>query len=233
MGGFDMDRAGRRQLFAKTIVMTLLLAALLPATKASGSTLACSDGTYSLEGFKWTTTYKWYFKVSSTPSSISRSDALSALRAAVGNITHADNSCGLSDRVSASASYQGSTSRSANISSGSRCGSRDGVSVVDFGDLASGQTGYTCWWTRNGKVVEADIRLNKVDYRWIVNITSTCLNRFSVQDVASHEFGHAFGLQHLSESLHPALTMSTYVRTCQNAETTLGWGDVRGLQALY
>lgn len=228
-----MDHAGRRQLFAQTIVVTLLLAALLPATKASGSTLACYDGSYSLEGFKWTSTYKWYFKSRSTPSNISRSDARSALQAAVTNITRADNSCGLPDRVSATASYQGRTRRSANISSGGRCGSRDGRSVVDFGTLPSGILGYTCWWTRSGRAVEADVRLNKAYYRWTVKITSTCWNKFSVQNAATHELGHAFGLWHLSASLHPALSMSTLMLPCSNAKATLALGDIRGLQALY
>jgi predicted Zn-dependent protease len=62
---------------------------------------------------------------------------------------------------------------------------------------------------------------------------STCSSRFSVEAVATHEFGHAFGLGHVSETYHPSLTMSSVIRACQGSESTLGLGDVRGLNALY
>ena len=68
---------------------------------------------------------------------------------------------------------------------------------------------------------------------WIVNIGGDCRSKYSVEAAATHEFGHAFGLGHVSESLHPALTMSPVIAACQSSETTLGLGDVRGLEAKY
>jgi hypothetical protein len=193
---------------------------------------ACSDNYYSLTGSSWSSTYDWYFKSSSTPSEITSSDAINALRAAVVNITHADNDCGLSDNVSATAHYEGVTSKSANIGSGSTCNSSDGTNVVDFGNLAATDLGFVCWWTSGKKTVGSDMRLNSREYTWAVNLDG-CVAKYSVQDVATHEFGHTYGLNDVSETLHPALTMSVVMLPCQNAETTLGLGDVKGLEALY
>jgi matrixin len=103
---------------------------------------------------------------------------------------------------------------------------------VDFGNLGATDLGYACWWTWGRSTTESDMRLNSTEYSWAVNLGG-CVGKYSVEDVATHELGHTFGLNDLSENLHPALTMSLVMLPCQNAETTLGLGDVRGLKALY
>ena len=201
-------------------------------THAATPLSACSDGAYSLTGSSWSARVNWYYKASSTPGEITQSDAISALRASMTNLTHADNDCGLPDNVSANSLYRGTTTKSANIGTGSTCNSSDGTNVADFGNLAATDLGYACWWTIGAKTVESDMRLNSTEFSWAVNLNG-CLNKYSVEDVATHEFGHTFGLNDVSENLHPALTMSAVMLACQNAETTLGLGDVKGLEALY
>ena len=105
--------------------------------------------------------------------------------------------------------------------------------MVDFGDLASTDLGFTCWWTSGKYTVESDMKLNKVEYSWVVNIGGNCAAKYSVEAVATHEFGHAYGLEHVSEGLHGTLTMSPVILPCQSSEKTLGLGDIRGLEALY
>ena len=200
---------------------------------ASSSTSACSDGAYTLEGFKWSTTYSWWFQSGSTPSAFTASAAAGAFKRAIGHISGAYNNCSLADRVSATQTYMGATSRATNITSSASCGSRDSKNVVGFGTLPNGYLGMTCWWTMNGAPVEADLKLNKAYYRWYVTKPSTCSSRWSVETAATHEFGHLFGLGHVSETYHPNLTMSPVIRACQSSEVTLGLGDVRGLEALY
>jgi hypothetical protein len=194
---------------------------------------ACQDDAYSLSGPKWTKRYEWYFKANSTPSGISQDDAETALRSAADNITHAHNDCGLADTISATVAYQGTTGKSTGIGSNGSCSGKDGTNVVAFGDLPSGYLGLTCWWSKSGSITEADMMLNKVDYDWYINKPNNCSGEWGVQDVATHEFGHVFGLSHVSESLHPALTMSPVIGSCQGAEKSLGLGDVDGLEALY
>ena len=193
---------------------------------------ACSDSAYSLTGTSWNKTYAWRFKAISTPGEITQSDALSALRGALGNLTTANNDCGLSDRVSATSQYNGTTNKPANIGTDSTCNNSDNTSVVDFGNLAALDLGYACWWYMGNYTVSSDMRLNSTEYSWAVNLNG-CVAKYSVEDVATHELGHTFGLNDVSESLHPALTMSAIMLPCQNAETTLGLGDVKGMEALY
>jgi hypothetical protein len=194
---------------------------------------ACSDGAYDLFSASWNKMFKWRFNVSSTPSGLNQDDTTGELRDAVTNITHADNDCGLSDKVSATSNYEGSTTKSANVGTDSSCKSSDGTSVVAFGDLLSTDLGITCWWSSGGHIQEADFKLNKIEFTWTIDIGTKCAVKYVIEDVATHEFGHVFGLDSVSEILHPALTMSMVMLPCQRAETTLGLGDILGLEALY
>jgi len=194
---------------------------------------ACVDTAYRIVHSAWTTAWGWYFNINSTPGGVIKTNAELALRSAATNLTGANNNCGMSDGVSAKHVYRGRTSRSVNISTGAGCLGSDGVSVVGFGDLPAYDIGFVCWWTWGGRPVSADMRLNKFDYGWVVNIGPGCVTRYSVEAVATHELGHVFGLGDLSEVLHGNLTMSLVIRPCQTSEETLGKGDVYGMEHLY
>jgi len=192
---------------------------------------ACADSAYIPYPTKWAMTYKWHFNASSAPSGIK--NAAGALKAAANNITHAHNDCGLPDLVSATNAYKGKTTSIPNISSTSACLSPDGKSVVGFGTLSATYVGYTCWWSVGSNTVEADVKLNKANYTWYVTKPSGCSNKWDIQAVATHEFGHVFGLGSVSELTHGNLTMSQTIYACQNSEDTLGLGDVLGLESKY
>jgi hypothetical protein len=207
-----------------------------PATPPSGRATAqseCTDTAYSTYSSKWTSQYNWYIKTSSFPDEIHTDNGVSGLKSAVANITHADNNCGMGDNVGATGSYKGSTDTGTNVNSSGGCASRDSKNVVGFGTLPSTMLALTCWWASGGSMLEADIRMNKASFLWVVNIGSNCVNKFSVQAVGTHEFGHAFGMAHVDEGAHGALTMSPTIRACQGSENTLGKGDVLGLQSKY
>jgi hypothetical protein len=193
----------------------------------------CSDGAYVKNGHRWTRRYDWRFQASSRPTGFSSSGVMNALRRAAYNIVNGRNNCGLPDLISATHWYRGTTSRAPNISSGGWCLGRDRVSVVGFGTLPRSYLAMTCWWTYDGRVIEADIKLNKAYYRWFINRPYGCRSTWSIEAAATHEFGHVFGLGHVSESQHGSLTMSPVIMACQSLETTLGLGDVLGLRALY
>jgi hypothetical protein len=205
-----------------------------PAPDPLLATAACSDGAYNLNSYKWNQTLKWAFNSGSTPTGLNVDSVEAALKAGMSNITGSDNSCSLSDAVSATHQYLGRKSIGVGISSSGSCTTNDGVNMVGFGDLPAGTLGVACTWSINGVAVESDIRFNKADHKWTTSPGSaTCSNRFSVEAVMTHEAGHAFGLGHVSESTHGNLTMSTQIGPCQNKESTLGRGDVLGLRARY
>lgn len=200
---------------------------------ATAVTNPCSDGGYATYGVRWATTVSWRFLASSTPSGVSQSSAASAFRSAANRITGAYNDCGLADSVSATNAYLGTISTAIGVTNTGSCATSDKNNVVGFGSLPSGYLGMTCFRTMSSTVFEADMKLNKAYYHWYTSKPSPCSARWSVTAAATHEFGHLFGLGHVSETYHPSLTMSPIIRACQSSEATLGLGDVRGLNSLY
>lgn len=186
----------------------------------------CADGEYRHFGPRWESTLKWYFAASSTPSGLSRSAVRDVVKRSFANVTRARNDCGLADNVGATAAYKGTTTRRA------KCNARDGYNVVGFVSLSPGILAYTCYWYIGGRMIEADIQINK-NVAWALALAG-CVNRQVLEATMTHEVGHAFGLDHVEESTHGTLTMSAYLNgLCNNAESTLGLGDVRGLEQLY
>ena len=174
----------------------------------------------------------WLFKASTTPANLSRDAARRAIKSGASHITHAFNDCGRADNVSATSRFAGPTSVSPNIGSNSTCRDPDGHNVIGFGDLLGSQLGLTCWWFRGTTTVEADMKLNKHDFNWTTTLAG-CTDQYLLQAVTTHEFGHVFGLGHVSEANHGNLTMSTAMFACDSSPSTLGLGDMLGLEARY
>jgi hypothetical protein len=208
------------------------LAGRPPGATIQGSPPACQDNARHLTGSWWRSTVNWSFRARSTPANLTRPAAQAAVKAGASHITQAFNDCGRGDRVSATSRFLGITTVKPNISVGSACGNPDGYNVVGFGDLLGSELGLTCWWFQGTRTIEADMKLNKHDFNWTTTIVG-CSNQYVVQAVATHEFGHVFGLAHVSEASHGNLTMSTAMFACDNSPSTLGLGDMLGLEARY
>lgn len=188
---------------------------------------ACEDTKYNLIGAKQASTYQWSFKASSTPSGLSKSGALTVILRSFNNITTERNNCGRSDSVSATSKYLGTTTR------GPDCLSPDGHNVVGFGRLDAGVLAVTCFWMNNGKIVEADVKINNRE-AWALSLARCSGDSPMLEATLTHEAGHVFGMAHVGEARHGRLTMSTYIDgPCENHEATLGLGDMLGLEHLY
>ncbi len=198
---------------------------------------ACSDPKYNRTGSSWRTTFHWSFKANSTPSSLlvngtTIADVERVLKHAVGNITHERNDCDRADHVSARAIYDGNTNLGTHIGTDAACHRTDGHNVVAFGDLPPSTLGFTCWWFIGSRTIEADTVLNKQNFTFALTATD-CTNAYILEDVATHEFGHVFGLGHVNQDKHANLTMSPQIYACDPSDETLGWGDMLGLESLY
>ena len=215
------------------VLVTSLMGSAAPSSSAVTALAPCKDSTYRLNGSLWTRPLRWQFEASTTPKNLTKRAAERTLRRAASNIVTGRNSCGVADRISAQQRYVGRTGARPDIRRNATCGAPDGHNVVGFGTLPLGVMALTCYWARDGSTAEADILLNRADYRWVTRVAAGCVAEWDVEAVATHEFGHAFGLDHVKEGLHGNLTMSPFILPCQNAEATLGLGDVRGLRAKY
>lgn len=206
--------------------------------RVTGSPNACTDSAYHLLPMKWKSQWKWWFQYRSTPSEITRRGAQSRLRSAVASITGERNDCGRPDHVNARSKYQGRTTLPPGVKSNGGCGAQDGWSVVGFGSLPQGVLALTCTLyqkVRGGvdTAVESDVLFNKRQFQWATSQVGCDNQKAMLRSIATHEFGHVFGLNHVSEATHGNLTMSPAIGACDNSAFTLGLGDMRGLERRY
>jgi hypothetical protein len=212
---------------ADRIALPLTASAVVAATKSP-----CQDGAYSLIGGRWNKTVHWTFNAESTPANMTRAAAEAALVKSFNNITHAFNDCGRADNVSAKHAYDGRAARGPNISKQATCTPADGKNAVAFGRLPLGILAVACTRRVGSFMAEADIKINN-RYSWAATV-ATCHNQELIEPTITHEVGHVYGLGHVGERRHPLLTMSVASDgACNNAASTLGLGDIRGLEALY
>lgn len=111
-------------------------------------------------------------------------------------------------------------------------GKQNYENAIDFGDLGSGIIGITSvWYTRVGKrIVEFDIRLN-TDYPWgDATVTSGVMD---LQNIATHELGHAVGMNDIYSTSCSYVTMYGYSGYNDIDKRTLEQPDITGLQKMY
>jgi Matrixin len=86
-----------------------------------------------------------------------------------------------------------------------------------------------CFFLATKEIVGFDMIIDQ-DESWSIGSTPTTLD---VQNIVTHEFGHAAGLAHVQAPKDLCLTMYPFVDFGEIQKRTLGLGDKLGMQVLY
>lgn len=198
----------------------------------------CNQLTYSDSGNAEKQTLNWGFHKLSTPSYMSPANAEFAIASGANWLASGNNDCGLPANLSASHVYNGNSERATSPGANGGCGAEDGYNRVNFAELNTGALAVTCtyWDSIPGvnDIDEADIRFDR-DASWATSIVAGCSGRYDLASVATHEWGHAFGLGHSTsvDSSATSQTMSATIPACDTTKRTLGRGDYKGIFDKY
>lgn len=214
---------------------TVSSAAFTQALETTVAPSACDDGFYRLLGFFWADPFDWYKGTHVDPiTRLDPAQVTNQIHTGVSNITEENTDCDAysTDTIDYKNHYLGTDDRISDITgSTDTCHStHDAVSTIDFGPLIQGDFGLTCYWLAYPGVtaVQVDIRLNQT-WNWVNAATMSCSTAVDLQDIVTHEAGHAFGLDDISTTDHKWLTMSGGSGYCITRDRTLGKGDIKGL----
>ena len=113
-------------------------------------------------------------------------------------------------------------------------GIKDDKNVIDFGPLSyKNAIAVTYTWTNitTGNISEFDMRFN-TKYLW-GNATVSGSSVMDLQDIATHEFGHVFGLGDIYSGACRPVTMYGYSSYGETYKRDLAQPDINGLLTLY
>ncbi|MBM3329250.1 MAG: hypothetical protein FJY67_07245 [Calditrichaeota bacterium] len=150
----------------------------------------------------------------------------------------------LAASVAAWENASGSDLANLNNNNGNRGPVADGVNVVGWRKLIP-QTVLAATWIwddGNGNIIEADVFYN-TSQKWSVNGainpgSTACGENFDVQAIGTHEFGHFFGLGHVSSDGNGGngnendATMAPTAAKAELQKQTLTPGDDAGINAV-
>ncbi|MFC5432960.1 matrixin family metalloprotease [Microbacterium suwonense] len=129
--------------------------------------------------------------------------------------------------------YEGTTTQTASVNSSGGCTNLSYQSTISFGDITNSANNWlamTCTYLLLGTLVEADIKFDTSSRVWNTN-SSSCSAGYDLQGVATHEFGHAVGMNHVAQNSGQVMAPST--GTCNLSQRQLGRGDQNILRSKY
>jgi hypothetical protein len=181
-------------------------------TLIAASTL---DG-YKSSGRKWGDKDVPFF-VNPVSKTLSESAVLSALQAAAANWPEQS---GASIRYYYAGRTSGTTLKN------------NGMNEVFFRNTTNGSyAGVTYYWyNSDAEIVDADTVFYEGAYRFFGG-SSGCSGGVYLEDVATHEFGHALGISHSSDTT--ATMYPTFSSACSLSWRVLAQDDINGIRAVY
>ncbi len=231
------DVTGLRVANTGSEVRAVVGAAARSGGAGAGSDLpACQDRTFDLEGHRWATSLRYRVMLAKAPTRYHKRVLVRQIKAANVNMRKGRNTCGKPHLRTPVGHYLGHTSVQPNIKPGSTsitCGAYNTKNVVGFGNLPGGLLGWTCYWflTGSGRMGAADIMIDTGD-ALTTHLPSTCTNKWDLEGIVTHEFGHVYGMAHTGSG-HANLTMQHAAKPCSTYARTLGLGDWLGMKKMY
>ena len=229
----DLVLTLRHGLEESATVTDLLTINLIDGGGAGSGDLGCFSSSYALNGYKWTTSYNWYYDNLNESSS----RALAAIKSGMRNWTSPVNRCtGATFNTKFRSQYLGLTIEN-HVATGieSCLGLGDGVNVVGWRQAPVDVLGYTCKSiSSSGSYTSADIYFNTLynstfyDYP---DLSLCGVGDYFLVNTATHEFGHAIGFNHAAADSHQI--MAPVADYCFKEKTGLAPGDYSGLLKIY
>jgi hypothetical protein len=243
-GDYVLSVTNRSGHVTATTAFPTVQAGRLPSI-AKATDPACNELGVAYLGFVWNKTLKWYYNQSTASrAGLNGPTTQTAIRAANSNMTNGVNNCGYREGVFGSyiggvplGAYQGTTAKYANINSSAQCTSKfpDGQNTVSWGPFNSAEAdtlALTCFEYDTGGnnfAIEADTYLGS-NRGLVTSFSPFCTNKYDLETVMTHEWGHAYGLDH--ETSGPDEVMYTFTTACA-LRRHLGQGDYEGMANLY
>jgi hypothetical protein len=190
----------------RSICSTLALAAAV-TTIAHG---------YALSGHKWGVFQVPYYINPANADGVSSSAAISAIQ-------NAAAAWSMQSNANVLFYYMGQTSGTSAVS--------NGKNEVFFRQATSGSIAQTFrWWNAStNQLIDADVVFYDSSWKFFGGM-SGCSNGFYIQEIATHELGHALGLDHSSVSTATMYPGSPY---CNTSKASLDADDIAGIEKLY
>lgn len=189
----------------------------------------CSSYAYATYGWSWAGSYQYWYNSTNQPSSA----ALTRINAGIAAMPSGQTACGTTISNTAVADYQTTSSYTPSVTSSGCSGTNDSHSTVGWGSLSGTTLARTCWTSFLGLGLDADIKFDTSGHSWYYGTSTTgcTTSLYDLQAVATHEAGHAFGLDHVAQST--GQVMKPFSSTCETQYRKLGNGDATGMAALY
>lgn len=176
--------------------------------------LSARPSAYVLYGWKWGTLQVPYY-VNPANSDISEGAAVTAIQSAA-------DAWRLQTNSPFSFVYSGYTSGNTAVNNGKN-------EVFFRTDTNGAAIATTYYWSSGGRALDADTIMWDGAYTFFTG-SSGCNGGFYVEDVMTHEFGHALGLGHSAVSTATMVSGTDY---CGMWKRSLDPDDVQGIEALY
>jgi hypothetical protein len=181
---------------------------------ALGLFASIQSSAYSPYGWKWNTLSVDYY-VNPANLDITPEAAIAAVRAGA-------DGWALQSGSPFAFNYVGTTTGTTVVN--------NGKNEVFFRNATNGTAiATTYYWSSGGQALDTDIVFWDGAYKFFTG-SSGCSGGFYVEDVATHEFGHALGLGH---SAVADATMVSGQQYCGTYKRSLALDDILGLEVLY